>query len=174
MRLENKVALITGGYGGMGRASSRLSAREGTTVLVSGRNGDRGEALAAEINDADGNAHFLELDIVEQEQWDAAIAQIQEKADALPGWIDTDLTAAMKSNPAVAEMQRQTMDHSVMLRRSGKAEEIATAALFLACDESAYITGNDVVVDGGWFSAAPYLTNDRLNGLAAHLTDAKA
>jgi hypothetical protein len=40
-----------------------------------------------------------------------------------------------------------------------KAEEIAYTALFLASDESSYITGT--VVDGGWFSAAPYLTNER-------------
>lgn len=47
MRLENKVALITGGYGGMGRASARLFAQEGATVCVAGRNRERGDALAA-------------------------------------------------------------------------------------------------------------------------------
>ena len=38
MRLERKVALITGGYGGMGRASGRLFAKEGATVFIAGRN----------------------------------------------------------------------------------------------------------------------------------------
>jgi NAD(P)-dependent dehydrogenase (short-subunit alcohol dehydrogenase family) len=41
MRLRDKVALITGGYGGMGRASARLFAREGSTVFVAGRNRGR-------------------------------------------------------------------------------------------------------------------------------------
>jgi NAD(P)-dependent dehydrogenase (short-subunit alcohol dehydrogenase family) len=45
--------------------------------------------------------------------------------------------------------------------QSGKAEEIAYTALFLASDESSYITGTDIVVDGGWFSSAPYLGNER-------------
>jgi NAD(P)-dependent dehydrogenase (short-subunit alcohol dehydrogenase family) len=52
MRLESKVALITGGYGGGGCASTRLFAREGATIFVAGRNHERGNGLVAEINDA--------------------------------------------------------------------------------------------------------------------------
>jgi NAD(P)-dependent dehydrogenase (short-subunit alcohol dehydrogenase family) len=54
MRLENKVALITGAYGGMGRTSARLFAKEGASVVIAGRNQDRGNSLADEINDAGG------------------------------------------------------------------------------------------------------------------------
>jgi NAD(P)-dependent dehydrogenase (short-subunit alcohol dehydrogenase family) len=77
------------------------------------------------------------------------------------GWIETDLIASMTSNPLMKRMTEHTMDHTVLLRRSGKAEEIACTARFLASDESSYITGIDIVVDGGWFSSAPYLTNER-------------
>ena len=78
-----------------------------------------------------------------------------------PGWIETDLTASMQKNRIVKKMQSSVMKNTVLLRRSGKAEDIAYTALFLASDESSYITGTDIVVDGGWFSAAPYLTNER-------------
>lgn len=260
MRLENKVALITGGYGGMGRASARLFAREGARVFVAGRNHERGSALVSEINDSGGKAYFVELDVVNQDHWNAAVAQIKQQVGALhilmnivgsnalvrfpdvdidewnkifemnvtgtmrgiqtcaplirdsgggsivnigsvagitgnfstgysaskwaleglsrsaayiyadwgirsnviqPGWIETDMTASMSSNPIAEKMQSSVMKNTVLLRRSGKAEEIAYTALFLASDESSYITGTDIVVDGGWFSAAPYLTNER-------------
>lgn len=78
-----------------------------------------------------------------------------------PGWIETDLTASMESNPLMKKMQSSVLENTVLLRRSGKAEDIANTALFLASDESSYITGTDIVVDGGWFSAAPYLINER-------------
>lgn len=260
MRLENKIALITGGYGGMGRASARLFAREGATVFIAGRSQERGDELAAEINGAGGKAHFVELDVINQDQWNAAVAQVKEQAGALhilmnivgsnamvrfpevdieqwnklfetnvtatvraiqtcaplikesgggsivnigsvagitgnfgtayssskwalegvsrsaayvyadwgircnviqPGWIETDLTASMESNPIVKTMQESMLKNTVLLRRSGKAEDIANTALFLASDESSYITGTDIIVDGGWFSSAPYLTNER-------------
>jgi NAD(P)-dependent dehydrogenase (short-subunit alcohol dehydrogenase family) len=260
VRLENKVALITGGYGGMGRASARLFAREGATVFVAGRSRERGNGLVAEINDSGGKAHFVELDVVKQNQWDGAIAQVKEQAGALhilmnivgsnalvrfpeidiqewnklfeinitgtlrgiqtcaplikdsgggsivnigsvagitgtfstaysaskwaleglsrsaayvyadwgirsnviqPGWIETDLTASMQKNRIVKKMQSSVMKNTVLLRRTGNAEDIAYTALFLVSDESSYITGTDIVVDGGWFSAAPYLTNER-------------
>jgi 3alpha(or 20beta)-hydroxysteroid dehydrogenase len=82
-----------------------------------------------------------------------------------PGFIETNMTKGMTANPVVKKVSEATMSQSVLLRRAGKAEEIAATALFLASDESSYITGTDIVVDGGWTSAAPYLTNERSHHL---------
>jgi NAD(P)-dependent dehydrogenase (short-subunit alcohol dehydrogenase family) len=83
MRLKDKVALITGGYGGMGRASARPFAKEGATVFIAGRDESRGRALAGEINTAGGKAHFVALNVVNQEQWDAAVQQVKKEVGAL-------------------------------------------------------------------------------------------
>src|SRR5436305_7397933 len=83
MRLENKVALITGGYGGMGRASARLFAKEGAAVVIAGRSAERSNALAKEITDGGGKALFAELDVTHQDQWDAAVVQVREMFGAL-------------------------------------------------------------------------------------------
>ncbi len=262
MRLANKVALITGAYGGMGRASVRLFAKEGASVVISGRSTERGIALEKEINDSGGTALFINLDVTDQKQWEDAVQQVKEKFGALhilmnivgsnalhmipevdlegwnqmfetnltsilvgiqtcaplikasgggsiinigsvagvtgnfgtsyssskwaleglsrsaayiladggirvnmiqPGFIETDMTAAMVANPIFKIISKGTFNNTVLLRRVGKAEEIASTALFLASDESSYITGTDILVDGGWVTSAPYLINERRN-----------
>ena len=75
------------------------------------------------------------------------------------------MTAPMQSSPAMKSVIEQQMNETVLLRRMGEPEEIANTALFLASNEPSYITGTDIVVDGGWFSAAAYLTNERRNHL---------
>jgi NAD(P)-dependent dehydrogenase (short-subunit alcohol dehydrogenase family) len=80
-----------------------------------------------------------------------------------PGFIETDMTAPMAANPLFKLISKGTFNNTVLLRRVGKAEEIASAALFLASDESSYMTGTDIVVDGGWVTTAPYLINARRN-----------
>jgi len=62
-----------------------------------------------------------------------------------PGVIVTPATEPLLQNPQFKE----TFTNMVPLKRLGKAEEIASVALFLASDESSYITGANIVVDGG-------------------------
>lgn len=264
MRLAKKVALITGGYGGMGRASVRLFAKEGASVVIAGRKEDKGNALAKEINDSGAKAIFVKLDVTDQEQWEEAVKQTREKFGALhilvnivgsndlsmiptvdlekwneifnvnvnsvvigvqacaalikesgggsivnigsvagitgnfssaysaskwaleglsrsiaytladwgircnvvqPGFIETDMTQAMFTNPLIKRITGKTFKNTILLRRAGKAEEIANTVLFLASDESSYITATDIVVDGGWASVSAYLGNERQNNM---------
>ena len=58
MRLENKVALITGGTSGIGEATAILFAKEGASLTIAGRNEDRGRAIADRIIKDGGKADF--------------------------------------------------------------------------------------------------------------------
>ncbi len=82
--------------------------------------------------------------------------------------IHTGMLALDSQADPVAE---QAINDSILLRRRGKPEEIAYAILFLASEDSSYITGNDLVVDGGWSSAAPTLAHDRPNHLLERLLE---
>jgi NAD(P)-dependent dehydrogenase (short-subunit alcohol dehydrogenase family) len=63
MRFENKVALVTGGTSGIGRATAMLFASEGASVVVAGRNEERGRQVVAEIEAAGGKAIFVPCDV---------------------------------------------------------------------------------------------------------------
>ena len=66
----------------------------------------------------------------------------------VPGYIATDLTAASHDDPVEHERRRR----HTMLGRWGQPADLVGAAIFLASSASAYITGQDIVVDGGWLA----------------------
>jgi len=244
-RLENKVAVITGGNSGMGLATARLFVKEGAKVVVTARTEERlkeSESLNEEgikvikadvsnkedlqslfKNVADdfgkvdivfanaGVARFSPLEMVNDEHIDSIFdtnvkGVINTVQSALPyfngnggqvilntsvvnvkGMAGMTVYAATKaavrsmvrtftaellpkgirvnaispgpietpifSKMGMSEEQQQEMASnivaSVPMGRAGKSEEIATAALFLASDESSFITGSELAVDGG-------------------------
>ena len=244
MRLEGKVALISGGARGMGAEEALLFAREGAKVVIADVL-DEGRDIAAQIGG--GQAIFARLDVTSEgdwqravslaeevykrldilvnnagvsavggiedtteEEWDRVMAvnakgvflgtkyaipamqragggsiinissqlgivamsesspqyiaskgavrlltkstAIQYAADGIrcnsvhPGPIVTPMTEGRRSDPAVREL----MTSRIPLGRYGEAIDVAYGVLYLASDEASFVTGSELVIDGGW------------------------
>lgn len=74
MRLQDKVAIVTGAASGMGSATARLFAREGAKVVVADMLEAEGEAVASSIKSNRGEARFQRLDVASETDWEAAVA----------------------------------------------------------------------------------------------------
>ena len=83
MRLENKVAFITGGAGGIGSAEARLFSSEGAAVIIADMADEAGRALAEEINRSGGRAAYLKLDVTDESSWIAAKEYVKKEFGAL-------------------------------------------------------------------------------------------
>jgi NAD(P)-dependent dehydrogenase (short-subunit alcohol dehydrogenase family) len=245
MRLKDKVAIVTGGASGIGKAMCIAFAREGAQVVVVDIDEQKGQAAAKEIT-AVGKAICLKADVTSSASVDAMarevdrqfgridilvnnvgvrivkpfldhtdadwntmiqtnltgpflcsravvplmkrankgriintasiasfvgrpnrVAYVSAKAGLLgmtramaidlgpmgitcnalaPGSINSPMNAAQAANA------EQDWGKETPMGRWGNAEDIANAAVFLALDESSYITGADLKVDGGWVS----------------------
>lgn len=77
MRFIDKIALVTGGASGMGRAFSKRLAAEGAKVMVTDINADGGAETVAEILAAGGQAEFLPHDVSSAEAWTAVLGYIE-------------------------------------------------------------------------------------------------
>ncbi|MCB1744823.1 MAG: glucose 1-dehydrogenase [Gammaproteobacteria bacterium] len=63
-----------------------------------------------------------------------------------PGPIETPMTAARRGDPSTVRL----ITSRIPLGRYGKPEEVAYGVLYLASDEAAFVTGSELVIDGGW------------------------
>ena len=246
MRLQNKVALISGGAKGMGAVEAKLFAKEGAKVVIGDVLETEGKQIEAEINETGGECLVVPLDVTDENQWNEAVAatlgrfgkldilinnagifrtrpveetssaewdqvmDINAKGDFLgakaaipamreagggsiinlssvaglvgaayssaysaskgavrlftkstaiqyatdgvrcnsihPGVIQTDMT---KEAIADSQFKAQRLDPTP-LARLGQPEDVAYGALYLASDESSFVTGAELVIDGGW------------------------
>ena len=83
MRLQGKVALISGGATGMGGAASRLFAAEGAKVAILDINNEAANALVADIVKSGGQAFFVKADVSNANEVNAAVATAESRYGAI-------------------------------------------------------------------------------------------
>ncbi|MCG3186766.1 MAG: Cyclopentanol dehydrogenase [Rhodocyclaceae bacterium] len=247
-RLKDKIALVTGGGSGIGRATCLRMAEEGASVVVTDMNEAGGHETVAQITASGGAAWFDRLDVADEAGWQGLIAAIRARHGRLdilvnnagilimkpmletsldewerifavnargvflgcktaapvmiaagggaiinissiygliapagatayeatkgavrlftkgvaaelaahnirvnsvhPGVVDTGMTEAFLRDAAVTDR----LLGPTLIRRPAQARELANAILFLASDEASYMTGSELVVDGGYTS----------------------
>lgn len=180
MRLENKVAIVTGASSGLGRKIAQFYGREGAKVVVSdiredplpgGFDEDERTTVDSITSDG-GTASFVRADVTELSEVAAlrggprqSVYNMSKGAQALltkclaveyghegirvngicPTYAKTALTRELFDD---LEFMRN-FEQIIPLQRWGEAEDVANLAVFLASDESSYIHGALIPVDGG-------------------------
>ena len=131
------------GYFLMSQAVGRIMSKQkdgGSIIHMSSVNGLAAEAQIAHYNVSKGGINMLTMSMALE------LAKYNIRVNAIcPGFIDTRLNRSDIENE---EWLKEYLKTSPM-GRVGKPSDIASAAFFLASDDSAYITGHLLVVDGG-------------------------
>src|SRR5205085_778261 len=153
-RLRGKTAVITGAGMGIGREAARLFAREGARVVVA----DIDEGAAREtvrLVESEGGAALAAIgDVAVEADVERMVGDGVQRFGALhvlycnsihPGIVDTPL-----QSPYLNADLRKEFETGIPIGRIAEPREIASVALFLASEDSSYMTGAELVVDGGF------------------------
>ena len=111
MRLEGKVAMVTGGAHGMGAEECRLFAREGAKVVIADVREDDGRQVEAEINEAGGEAMFVLLNVADEANWESAVRDAVARFGKLDVLVNNaGVTGSGEPNYASSETWDRLMD----------------------------------------------------------------
>lgn len=113
-RMKGKVAVITGGGDGIGRATCELFAEEQASVVIAERNPETGRAVAEHITRAGGRALFVETDVANESSVERMVHEAVRSFGALHVLVNNAAVFVLKGIEATPEEWRQILDINVM------------------------------------------------------------
>ncbi|MDA3959606.1 MAG: SDR family oxidoreductase [Planctomycetota bacterium] len=104
---HDRVALVTGATSGIGAATAQTFAKAGYRVVLAGRRADKGEAVAATINDAGGEATFVQTDVADVDQ----IKRLIDTTESTYGRLDAAFNNAGIEGDLFVPLHTSTVDN---------------------------------------------------------------
>lgn len=152
-RLEGRVALVTGGASGIGRATAHRLCQEGAAVLVTDIQVSAGEQVAAELREAGGRAAFLKHDVAVEGEWEAACAAAAAEFGGLDILVNN---AGLGDLKTIEETTVDDWNHTIAIDQTGVFLGMKVAAPYLkASAHGSVINISSIFGTSGGFGASP-------------------
>ena len=119
MKLDEKVAIITGGTEGIGAVAGRLFSQKGAKVVLAARDEVRGEKVASDLRNQGGDVHFVKTDISRLDD----VRRLMDKTDSLYGGLNILYNNASVFWPAedgrITEVTEEIWDQVIAINLTG-------------------------------------------------------
>ena len=120
-RLAGEVVIITGATSGMGRHLAQRCAGEGASVVVTGRNRERGQSLAAAIRKGGGRGHFVAADLTDDASIRSLVGETVSHFGSLTVLVNNAAATDAPKDAPVADISDEAWDYIVLVNLTAVA-----------------------------------------------------